>query len=165
MEQIWRLCWTRKQTLPPLAPEEMSTTLELLNSVNSILGAHSSLTTRIRAAQRKRRRELQDLPVPPADLLRVSPIPSPSPSAPSTRVSSPVLESKPDRPDLPPAKRARLARYTNYIPEEETIRNDYSQQYVDGGDWPQNWVLGAEPEKRFEEYANIPSYLHVYLSY
>lgn len=55
------------------------------------------------------------------------------------------------RADLPPAKRARVARYKNYVPEEETIRNDYSQRYVDGGEWPQNWVLGADPEHRFEE--------------
>lgn len=129
-----------------------TTTLELLSSVNSLLGAHSNITARVREAQRKRRRELEELPVPPAELLRLSPIPSPSPSPPSSRASSPPLENRPDRTDLPPNKRARLARYPNYVPEEETIRNDYSQQYVDGGDWPQNWVLGAEPEKRFEEY-------------
>lgn len=129
-----------------------ATTLELLSSVNSLLGAHSSLIAQVREAQRKRRRELEELPAPPVDLLRLSPVPSPSPSPPSTRASSPLLELRPDRLDLPPAKRARLARYSNYVPEEETIRNDYAQQYVDGGDWPQNWVLGAEPEKRFEEY-------------
>ena len=56
------------------------------------------------------------------------------------------------RPDLAPAKKARCARYENYIPEEETIRNDYCQRYVDGGEWPQNWVVGAEMERRFEEY-------------
>ncbi|KAF8331940.1 MT-A70-domain-containing protein [Cantharellus anzutake] len=56
------------------------------------------------------------------------------------------------RDDLPPEKRERALRYQNYSPEEETIRNDYSQRYVDGGEWPQNWVLGAEPERRFEEY-------------
>ncbi|KAF8596934.1 MT-A70-domain-containing protein [Ceratobasidium sp. AG-I] len=53
---------------------------------------------------------------------------------------------------LPPSKRARKEKYTNYVPEEETIRNDYSQRYVDGGEWPQNWVLGARLEQRFEEY-------------
>ncbi|KAI0030836.1 MT-A70-domain-containing protein, partial [Vararia minispora EC-137] len=46
----------------------------------------------------------------------------------------------------------RAARFRNYIPEEETVRNDYSQHYVDAGDWPQNFVLGAEPARRFEEY-------------
>lgn len=45
-----------------------------------------------------------------------------------------------------------MARYPNYVAEEETIRNDYSQRYVDSGEWPQNWVQGAEPERRFEEY-------------
>ncbi|CAE6475086.1 unnamed protein product [Rhizoctonia solani] len=53
---------------------------------------------------------------------------------------------------LPPSKRARKEKYANYVPEEETIRNDYSQRYVDGGEWPQNWVLGAKLEQRFEEY-------------
>ena len=57
-----------------------------------------------------------------------------------------------DQTEEPPAKKARCARYQNYIPEEETIRNDYSQRYVDGGEWPQNWVVGAEMERRFEEY-------------
>ncbi|EJD52159.1 MT-A70-domain-containing protein [Auricularia subglabra TFB-10046 SS5] len=56
------------------------------------------------------------------------------------------------RPDLPPPKKARVERYRNYVAEEETIRNDYSQRYVDSGEYPQNWVLGAEPERRFEEY-------------
>jgi mRNA m6A methyltransferase non-catalytic subunit len=67
------------------------------------------------------------------------------------------------RKDLPPAKQARVARYKNYVPEEETIRNDYSQRYVDGGEWPQNWVLGAEPEHRFEEYVFSP-FTFYYLS-
>jgi len=61
------------------------------------------------------------------------------------------MTTKPLRADLPPIKRLRAARYKNYSPEEETIRNDYSQQYVDGGDWPQNFVQGAEPGRRFEE--------------
>jgi hypothetical protein len=62
---------------------------------------------------------------------------------------------------LPPPKRARAAHYENYVPEEETIRNDYSQRYVDGGEWPQNWVLGAEPERRFEEFVTPVPYAHV----
>ena len=55
------------------------------------------------------------------------------------------------RNDIPETKRARVDRYKSYVPEEETIRNDYSQRYVDSGSYPQNWVLGAEPERRFEE--------------
>jgi len=55
------------------------------------------------------------------------------------------------RADLPLAKKARVAKYQNYVPEEETIRNDYNQRYVDGGEWPQNWVQGADPARRFEE--------------
>jgi hypothetical protein len=61
------------------------------------------------------------------------------------------ITTQPLRTDLPPIKRLRATRYKNYSPEEETIRNDYSQQYVDGGDWPQNFVQGAELERRFEE--------------
>ncbi|CAL1697935.1 unnamed protein product [Somion occarium] len=80
----------------------------------------------------------------------ISPSDSPHPS----QKQLPQLPQKPRafRGDLPPAKRARVARYANYVPEEETIRNDYSQRYVDGGEWPQDWVLGADPDKRFEEY-------------
>lgn len=96
------------------------------------------------------------------DFLNYPLIPSPSPSpaeSPSSSMPSsprPSIAQLPPKPqtyrhDLPPAKKARVARYTNYVPEEETIRNDYSQRYVDGGEWPQNWVLGADPEKRFEE--------------
>ena len=98
----------------------------------------------------------------PSEFLNFPLIPSPSPSpaqSPSSSApSSPrqgILQLPPKpkayRSDLPPAKRARVARYDNYVPEEETIRNDYSQRYVDGGEWPQNWVLGADPDKRFEE--------------
>ncbi|KAJ7490509.1 hypothetical protein FB451DRAFT_1389295 [Mycena latifolia] len=56
------------------------------------------------------------------------------------------------RADSPSAKRVRVSRYKNCVPEEEAIRNDYSQRYVDGGEWPQNWVLGADPDHCFEEY-------------
>ena len=83
---------------------------------------------------------------------------SQSPSPPSTLEVLQQYQRSLTRPagahlkqDLPPAKRARAVRYANYVPEEETIRNDYSQRYVDGGEWPQNWVLGAELERMFEE--------------
>ncbi|KZS99408.1 uncharacterized protein LAESUDRAFT_765567, partial [Laetiporus sulphureus 93-53] len=79
-----------------------------------------------------------------------SPPLSPSPSPPSSPVLAP--RPRPVRQDLPPVKRARVARYHNYVPEEETIRNDYPQRYVDSGERPQNWALGADPEHRFEEY-------------
>ncbi|KAI0632844.1 MT-A70-domain-containing protein [Trametes polyzona] len=129
-------------------------TTECLASANELLASHNALLSRIRNAQRSYRRQLRSLPSPPNEILKLPLIPtpprSPSPSPPSSPVITPA--PKPSRPDLPPAKRARLARYNNYVPEEETIRNDYSQRYVDGGEWPQNWVLGAEPEHRFEEY-------------
>ncbi|KAI6019552.1 hypothetical protein PISMIDRAFT_116508 [Pisolithus microcarpus 441] len=133
---------------------------DVLSSAQSLLESHARLISRVRQAQRNHRRQLRALlPSPPGDLLNLPLIPSPLPS-PSSSPSPPLsslhteLQPRPNhhRPDLPPAKRARLARYTNYVPEEETIRNDYSQRYVDGGEWPQNWVLGAEPERRFEEY-------------
>ncbi|TBU24816.1 MT-A70-domain-containing protein [Dichomitus squalens] len=130
------------------------TTTECLASANELLATHNALVSRLRNTQRNFRRQLKTLPSPPNVILKLPLIPtpprSPSPSPPSSPLLVPV--PKPHRPDLPPAKRARLARYSNYVPEEETIRNDYSQRYVDGGEWPQNWVLGADPEHRFEEY-------------
>ena len=133
----------------------MTSTMDVLSSANELLAVHSALIERVRDEQQAYRRRLQALHSPPQELLRLPLIPSPSPSPPpdDSPQPSPVSEASPklDRPDLAPAKRARLARYHNYIPEEETIRNDYSQRYVDGGEWPQNWVLGAEPERRFEE--------------
>lgn len=84
-------------------------------------------------------------------------------SPPLSPIVPPNVVSDPNRDlsTLAPAKRARLARYANYVPEEETIRNDYSQRYVDSGEWPQNWVLGAEPERRFEEYPKQHKLLHL----
>ncbi|KAI6160285.1 MT-A70-domain-containing protein [Pisolithus thermaeus] len=132
---------------------------DVLSSAQDLLESHAKLISRVRQAQRNHRRQLRTLlPSPPSDLLNLpliqSPLPSPSssPSPPLSPLSTELQPRPIHRPDLPPAKRARLVRYTNYVPEEETIRNDYSQRYVDGGEWPQNWVLGAEPERRFEEY-------------
>ncbi|KAF8622633.1 hypothetical protein AX15_006883 [Amanita polypyramis BW_CC] len=134
----------------------MATTMEVLGSANELLAVHAALIDRVRFEQQNYRRQLQALYSPPQELLKLPLIPTPSPSPPplDSRLSSPLLGSQQQvkRTDLAPAKRARLARYRNYVPEEETIRNDYSQRYVDGGEWPQNWVLGAEPERRFEEY-------------
>lgn len=132
-----------------------TSTTEIISSANDLLASHAALISRVRQSQRNHRRSLRALPSPPQELLRLpivlSPAPSPSPSPPSSPQLIAKPKPRPVRNDLPPAKRARVARYTNYVPEEETIRNDYSQRYVDGGEWPQNWVLGAEPEHRFEE--------------
>ena len=131
----------------------MTSTAEVLNSARSLLTSHRELLTHVRNSQRNHRRQLLSLPSPPNDLLDIptinSPAPSPLPSPPSS--PQPSHRTRQQRTDLPPAKRARLARYANYVPEEETIRNDYSQRYVDSGEWPQNRVLGAEPSRRFEE--------------
>ncbi|CAA7262608.1 unnamed protein product [Cyclocybe aegerita] len=128
-------------------------TAEVIASANELLAAHEALILRVRSRQQEHREQLRTLYSPPQELLQLSPIPSPAPSPPPD--DSPPLSPLPQpvpRSDLPPAKKARVSRYHNYVPEEETIRNDYSQRYVDGGEWPQNWVLGAEPEHRFEEY-------------
>ncbi|KAF7798514.1 hypothetical protein EIP86_009735 [Pleurotus ostreatoroseus] len=127
---------------------------ECISSANDLLAAHAALINRVRQTQKAHRRQLRALASPPHDILNIPLIPSPPPSPPLSRSPSPSLPPKPRqfRADLPPAKRARVARYENYVPEEETIRNDYSQRYVDTGEWPQNWVLGADPDHRFEEY-------------
>lgn len=133
-----------------------TTTTEIISSANDLLASHSVLIKNVRLLQQNHRRQLHSLHSPPQDLLRLTLIPSPPPSPTfnDSPPSSPISKAQNlHRSDLPPAKRARLARYANYIPEEETIRNDYSQRYVDAGEWPQNWVLGAEPEHRFEECA------------
>ncbi|KAI9435593.1 MT-A70-domain-containing protein [Lactarius indigo] len=131
-----------------------ATVTEVLASANDILAQHLALITRVRDSQKSHRRKLRTLSSPPQSILKLPLIPSPKPSPPPSPPSSPLLvpRRRPPRTDLPPPKRARAAHYENYVPEEETIRNDYSQRYVDGGEWPQNWVLGAEPERRFEEY-------------
>lgn len=128
--------------------------MEVISSANELLASHSALIMNIRSYQQDHRRQLQRLRSPPQELLNLPLIPSPPPSPTSDDSPPPTPVAAPrglQRPDLPPAKRARLTRYVNYVPEEETIRNDYSQRYVDAGEWPQNWVLGAEPEHRFEE--------------
>ncbi|KAJ3727695.1 MT-A70-domain-containing protein [Lentinula raphanica] len=131
------------------------TTTETISSANDLLAAHSALISKARQSQQNHRQKLHSIQSPVVvELLRLPLIPSPAsaPSSPTEEVPPQQNKAPPLRSDLPPAKRARAARYMNYVPEEETIRNDYSQRYVDGGEWPQNWVLGAEPEHRFEEY-------------
>src|ERR1700723_1288119 len=108
----------------------MTTTVDCLSSANDLLAAHTALVFRVRTAQKYHRRQLATLPSPPKALVKLSLIPSP-PSSPSpSPPSSPLIQSKKraNRSDLPLAKRARVARYENYVPEEETIRNDYSQR-------------------------------------
>lgn len=154
----------------------MTTVAETLSSANDLLAQHNALLHQVRSSQRNHKRNLRALSNPPNGsyelLLKLpvisspqhSPTPSPtSPIAKETFNQAYVPDNKPRR-DLPPAKRARVSRYSNYVPEEETIRNDYSQRYVDGGEWPQDWVLGAEPERRFEEFV-CSSCLAILLSF
>ena len=137
---------------------------DVLASANDLLSQHLALIARVRDSQKSHRRKLRTLSSPPQSILRLPLIPSPKPSPPPSPPSSPLLvpRRKPPRADLPPPKRARAAHYENYVPEEETIRNDYSQRYVDGGEWPQNWVLGAEPERRFEEFVTPVPHAHAH---
>ena len=135
-------------------------TTEVLSSARAALDSHTALMATVRASQTNRKQAMRALASPPDELLALPALPPRSPSPDSTPPSSPrrnphlarQLEQL-TRGDLSPAKLARVAKYQNYVPEEETIRNDYSQQYVDSGEWPQNWVLGAELERRFEECA------------
>jgi len=131
------------------------TTSEVLASANELLAEHAALIARVRKSQQQYRRDLQNLQTPPTELVNLplisSPSRSPSPVDTEDEDEIPVEPKRVIRSDLPLTKYARATRYMNYVPEEETIRNDYSQRYVDGGEWPQNWVLGAEPEHRFEE--------------
>lgn len=130
--------------------------LVAMESTEELLRTHTALTARVRTFQREHRRTLSNLSSPPESLLALPLIPAPSPPLPNTpprRATSATSQQTQRivRPEIPAGKRAKVARYTNYVPEEETIRNDYSQRYVDTGEWSQNWVLGAEPERRFEE--------------
>lgn len=137
----------------------MSTTTEVLSSGYAILEEHAQLMEAIKTNHNRRRELLASLSAPLTAGITFSDLPrrSPSPESPMSepKEPDPHLEHQMkqlQRTDLPPEKLAKVKRYQNYVPEEETIRNDYSQQYVNSGDWPQNWVLGAELEKRFEEY-------------
>ncbi|GAA5874215.1 hypothetical protein JCM16303_005777 [Sporobolomyces ruberrimus] len=47
----------------------------------------------------------------------------------------------------------------SYVPSEETIRNDYSAEYVESGQRPQNYIRNAQVETRFSEYPKLESLL------
>ncbi|KAF8501305.1 MT-A70-domain-containing protein [Hysterangium stoloniferum] len=140
----------------------MSTTTETLADINHLLAAHTALVSHARASQKSHRDTLRSLPSPPDEILQLPLLRTPSPSPPPSPTSPKKDDRDPQlRTDLPPEKRVRMARYAHYVPEEETFRNDYSQRYVDGGEWPQNWVLGAELDKRFEEFPKQQRLLHL----
>jgi mRNA (2'-O-methyladenosine-N6-)-methyltransferase len=140
----------------------LTSTLQILTDANELLAAHAALILRVRSGQQIHRMELKELDSPPQELLKLplihtsptTPSPEPAEEEEEEVLPDPAVQQQHQnvfRQDLAPTKRARAARYVNYVPEEETIRNDYSQIYVDSGEWPQNWVLGAEPDHRFEE--------------
>ncbi len=120
---------------PAMSATAIESTVQALAEANELLAAHAAFILRVGSSQRQRREQLHALESPPNELLKFPYISTPQPSPPSEH--SPLPSPAPERvirPDLPPAKRARAARYSNYVPEEETIRNDYSQRYVDGGE-------------------------------
>ena len=39
----------------------------------------------------------------------------------------------------------------NYVPEEETIRNDLTERYIESGEFGSNYILGAEESEICEE--------------
>lgn len=133
------------------------TTSDVLASANDLLAEHAALISRVRSNQQQHRKDIQTIQPVPHELLKLPLIPSRSPSPQSEEDTPPPSPQRNRliRPDLSLVKKARATRYLNYVPDEETIRNDYSQRYVDGGEWPQNWVLGAEPEHRFEECVHV----------
>ncbi|PLW33693.1 hypothetical protein PCASD_10298 [Puccinia coronata f. sp. avenae] len=55
----------------------------------------------------------------------------------------------------------RLAYGPNYIPEEETIRNDYSLNYVLTGSRPQNHIQNTALNTRFVEYPKLKKLLQL----
>ncbi|PKI83328.1 mRNA (2'-O-methyladenosine-N(6)-)-methyltransferase [Malassezia vespertilionis] len=57
-----------------------------------------------------------------------------------------------------PAKRAKMnALGPNYSPEEEVIRNDYNQYFIDSGlvTLPASWIMNTSYEKRFYEHPRL----------
>lgn len=91
--------------------------------------------------------------------------PSPSPS--SQSIPKPSRSPLP-QPDLHPQKQfspkkshKRLAYGPNYIPEEETIRNDYSKHYVLTGSRPQNHIQNTDLDTRFVEYPKLKKLLQL----
>ncbi|GJN93445.1 hypothetical protein Rhopal_006501-T1 [Rhodotorula paludigena] len=61
---------------------------------------------------------------------------------------------------LSEAQRRKCARWgAAYVPAEETIRNDYSGQYVQTGQRPQNHLRNTAVETRFAEYPKLATLL------
>jgi len=138
----------------------MATTTEVLSSAYSTLESHAQLMKVVQANHEKRRLLLSSWPSSSTAGITFPDLPA-RPESPESSPKGDPYEYDPhmdqymrqlNRTDLPKEKMEKVKRYQNYVPEEETIRNDYSQQYVDSGEWPQNWVLGAELERRFEEF-------------
>ncbi|KAM0749171.1 MT-A70-domain-containing protein [Meredithblackwellia eburnea MCA 4105] len=60
-----------------------------------------------------------------------------------------------------PTKNKRENWGNSYVPEEDSIRNDYSNHYVRTGSRPQNHLRGADLEHRFAEYPKLSSLLQL----
>ncbi|GAA5941467.1 hypothetical protein JCM1841_001059 [Sporobolomyces salmonicolor] len=61
---------------------------------------------------------------------------------------------------LSDSQRSKKDRWgESYVPSEETIRNDYSSEYVQTGRRPQNFLRNTAVETRFSEYPKLASLL------
>ncbi|KAJ3505731.1 hypothetical protein NMY22_g17480 [Coprinellus aureogranulatus] len=109
----------------------LCTTSDVLASANELLAEHAALITRVRTSQEENRKKCFSIQPTPHEVLKAPLIPvrpSTPPSEPESPPPSPP-RNRLIRPDLSGIKKARATRYINYVPEEETIRNDYSQRY------------------------------------
>jgi mRNA (2'-O-methyladenosine-N6-)-methyltransferase len=55
--------------------------------------------------------------------------------------------SSSDHAEAGPSKRNVI----NYVPEEETVRNDLTERYVSSGEFGSNYILGAADKEICEE--------------
>jgi hypothetical protein len=99
-----------------------------LKPANALLDTHRSLIDTIASKRAARSRST----FPPPSLS--------SAASPRSRYSEPLDD-----------KAAKKARYTTYVPEEETLRNNLPARYAATGDWGANFIAGATEEDRFVE--------------
>lgn len=96
--------------------------------------------------RRKRRRtQLAEQGVAPFQLDTISIIRSP--------VDHPKRDLPVQHPKLHHDKRHEYG--PNYIKEEETLRNDYSQHFIDSNSRPQNFIRNTDIAARFDEYPKL----------
>ena len=96
-----------------MAADPIESTVQALADSNELLVAHAALIFRVRASQKLHRQRLHSLKSPPTEILTLSLISSPPSSPTRDAALPPPPEPQPTiKPDLPPAKRARVAKIT-----------------------------------------------------